>query len=277
MGPVGPRRRRRGSSGCARGRSGRPRSPRASRRAGARPTPLAAALGLGPDPVEVVRDARGGGVHRGDATGRADHDPRRVRVVLQRVRWARVTVGEEVVGEIGPGLLALVGVAAGDAVEDAALLARKTVRLRVLAGDERPFDRSLLDVPGAALLLCEPVHASRRRAPRQPALVVGRRAPRGGRAPGQVAYAAAVAAEGVPVERGRFGAAMAVSLENDGPVTLVLDSAELRAPRSTRLTLRRARRAFESRQIAQRSPGWMTSPPRARTRSSAAGRSSTAK
>ena len=74
--------------------------------------------------------------------------------MLQRVRWARVRVGDDVVGEIGPGLLALVGVAAGDTPDDAALLARKTARLRVLAVDERPFERALVDVPGAARL-CE--------------------------------------------------------------------------------------------------------------------------
>ncbi len=153
-----------------------------------------------------------------------------MRVVLQRVRWARVEVAGETVGAIGPGLLALVGVAAGDAAEDARLLARKTARLRVLAGDDRPFDRALLDVPGAALLCVSQftLLADLRR---------GNRPSWSAAAPPELAeplveaYAAAVAAEGVPVERGRFGAAMAVSLENDGPVTIVLDSDDLRAPR----------------------------------------------
>lgn len=155
-----------------------------------------------------------------------------MRVVLQRVRWARVAVGDEVVGSIGPGLLALVGVAAGDEPGDARLLARKTVRLRVLAGDERPFDRSLLDVPGAGLLCVSQftLLADVRR---------GNRPSWSAAAPPEVAeplveaYARAVAEEGVPVERGRFGAAMAVSLENDGPVTLVLDSADLARSRRT--------------------------------------------
>lgn len=155
-----------------------------------------------------------------------------MRVVLQRVRWARVAVGDEVAGEIGPGLLALVGVAVGDGPEEAALMARKTVRLRVLAGEERPFDRSLLDVPGAALLCVSQftLLGDVRR---------GNRPSWSAAAPPEVAeplveaYAEAVAAEGVPVARGRFGAAMAVSLENDGPVTLVLDSDGLRAPRSS--------------------------------------------
>jgi D-aminoacyl-tRNA deacylase len=151
--------------------------------------------------------------------------------VLQRVWWARVAVAGETVGEIGPGLLALVGVAAHDEAGDAALLARKTVRLRVLPGDERPFDRSLLDVPGAALLCVSQftllADVRRGNRPSWSAAAPPERAE-----PLVEAYAAAIAAEGVPVERGVFGAAMAVSLENDGPVTIVLDSAELRAPRS---------------------------------------------
>jgi D-aminoacyl-tRNA deacylase len=155
-----------------------------------------------------------------------------VRVVLQRVAWARVEVGGEVVGEVGRGLLALVGVAAADDAEDALRLARKTVRLRILAGDERPFDRSLVDVPGASLLCVSQftllADVSR-----------GNRPSWSGAAPPEAAeplveaYAAAVAREGVPVERGRFGAAMSVSLENDGPVTLVLDSAAPAARRAS--------------------------------------------
>lgn len=154
-----------------------------------------------------------------------------VRVVLQRVRRARVEVDGEVVGAIGPGLLALVGVAAGDGPDEARLLARKTVRLRVLAGDERPFDRSLLDVPGAALLCVSQftllADVRRGNRPSWSAAAPPERA-----APLVEAYASAVAGEGVPVERGRFGAAMSVSLENDGPVTIVLDSADLRGSRT---------------------------------------------
>jgi D-tyrosyl-tRNA(Tyr) deacylase len=153
-----------------------------------------------------------------------------MRVVLQRVRWARVAVDGEVVGSIGPGLVALVGVAEGDQAEDARLLARKTVRLRVLAGAERPFDLSLLDVPGAALLCVSQftLLADVRRGNRPSWSAAA--APEAAE-PLVEAYARAVADEGVPVERGRFGASMALSLENDGPVTLVLDSADLRAPR----------------------------------------------
>jgi D-tyrosyl-tRNA(Tyr) deacylase len=145
-----------------------------------------------------------------------------VRIVLQRVRWARVEVGGEEAGAIGPGLLALVGVARDDTPEEAVRLADKTVRLRLFDGPERPFDVPLADVPGAGLLCVSQftLLGDVRR---------GNRPSWSGAAPGDLAeplveaYAAAIALHGVPVARGRFGAHMTVSLENDGPVTLVLD------------------------------------------------------
>ena len=145
-----------------------------------------------------------------------------MRIVLQRVRWARVEVGGEEAGAIGPGLLALVGVARDDTPEEAVRLADKTVRLRLFDGSERPFDVPLADVPGAGLLCVSQftLLGDVRR---------GNRPSWSGAAPGDLAeplveaYAAAIASHGVPVARGRFGAHMTVSLENDGPVTLVLD------------------------------------------------------
>ncbi len=153
-----------------------------------------------------------------------------MRVVLQRVGWARVEVAGETVGEIGAGLLALVGVADGDTADDARRLADKTVRLRLFAGPERPFDRALTAVPGAGLLCVSQftLLADVRRGNRPS---WSRAARPEHAAPLVERYAAAVAAHGVPVARGRFGEAMAVSLENDGPVTLVLDSDALSAPR----------------------------------------------
>lgn len=152
-----------------------------------------------------------------------------MRIVLQRVRWARVEVGGEEVGAIGPGLLALVGAARGDTAEDAARLAGKTVRMRLFDGPERPFDLPLTEVPGAGLLCVSQftLLGDVRR---------GNRPSWSGAAPADEAeplveaYAAAVAAHGVTVARGRFGAHMAVSLDNDGPVTLVLDGTDLAAP-----------------------------------------------
>ncbi len=147
-----------------------------------------------------------------------------VRIVLQRVRWARVEVAGEEIGAIGSGLVALVGVAEGDTAEEARRLADKTARMRIFAGDERPFDRALTDVPGAALLCVSQftLLADLRRGNRPGWSGAAR--PEAAE-PLVEAYAAAVAAHGVPVARGRFGATMAVSLENDGPVTIVLDSA----------------------------------------------------
>ena len=160
----------------------------------------------------------------------APHYDPPMRVVLQRVRWATVDVDGERIAAIGPGLLALVGVAAGDGPEDARRLARKTARLRILAGGERPFDLALADVPGAELLCVSQftLLADVRRGNR-PSWAAA--APPEAAAPLVEAYAAAVEAEGVPVSRGRFAATMAVGLENDGPVTIVLDSAELAGPR----------------------------------------------
>lgn len=153
-----------------------------------------------------------------------------MRVVLQRVRWARVAVGDEVVGEIGAGLLALVGVEDGDTSAEARALAGKTVRLRLFASGDRPFDLPLTEVPGAGLLCVSQftLMADVRRGNRPS----WSRAARPEQAePLVAAYADAVAAHGVTVAHGRFGAMMGVSLENDGPVTLVIDSADLGGPR----------------------------------------------
>lgn len=146
-----------------------------------------------------------------------------MRIVLQRVAWARVEVEGAEVGAIGPGLLALVGVAEGDTEAEARRLADKTVRMRIFAGDERPFDRALTDVPGAALLCVSQftLLADLRRGNRPGWSAAARPEVA---APLVEAYAEAVAAHGVTVARGRFGAHMSVSLENDGPVTIVLDS-----------------------------------------------------
>ena len=113
--------------------------------------------------------------------------------------------------------------ATGDGPDDAKRLGEKTARLRILAGPERPFDLSLRDVEGAALLCVSQftLLADVRRGNR-PSWIGA--APPEVAAPLVDAYADAVAAHGIPVSRGRFGASMAVGLENDGPVTIVLDS-----------------------------------------------------
>jgi D-tyrosyl-tRNA(Tyr) deacylase len=140
-----------------------------------------------------------------------------------------VSVDAEVVGAIGPGLLALVGVAAGDGAADAGRLAAKTLRLRLFPDGDRAFERSLPDAGGELLCVSQFTLLGDVRRGNRPSWS-GAAAPEAA-APLVEAYADAVAAGGVAVARGRFGATMRVALENDGPVTLVLDTEDLAGPR----------------------------------------------
>lgn len=148
-----------------------------------------------------------------------------MRLVVQRVGSASVSVDGAVVGAIeGPGLLVLVGVTHTDTASDADRLAEKVWGLRILAGE-----RSCADL-GAPLLVVSQftLYADVRK---------GRRPSWSDAAPGSVgeplveAFVAALRRRGATVETGRFGAHMAVALVNDGPVTLVLDSALWALPR----------------------------------------------
>jgi D-tyrosyl-tRNA(Tyr) deacylase len=141
-----------------------------------------------------------------------------VRAVVQRVARASATPG----GAIGPGLCILLGVAAGDDEAVASRLAEKVARLRVFQNEAGKFDRSLLDTGGAALVVSQfTLIADATR---------GNRPSFSGAARPEVAeplyerFAAALAALGVEVATGTFGAAMQVELTGDGPVTIVLDA-----------------------------------------------------
>ena len=154
-----------------------------------------------------------------------------MRVLLQRVTRAAVSVGEETVGAIGPGLLALVGVTHDDTGEDAALLATKVANLRVFDDAAGAMNRSARDLLAAreevAVLVVSQftLYADARRG-RRPSFV--RAAPSSVAAPLVDRFAARLRGTGLPVAEGRFGAEMAVALVNDGPVTIWLDTAELR-------------------------------------------------
>jgi D-aminoacyl-tRNA deacylase len=143
------------------------------------------------------------------------------------VREARVTVDDQLVGAIGPGLCVLLGVAAGDSPAEAELLGRKVVGLRVFDDDAGHMNRALDEVGGALLVVSQfTLHADCRRG-RRPAFTAAAPA-----ADAQALYehfVTAVRASRVPVETGRFQARMALSLVNDGPVTIILDTDELRA------------------------------------------------
>jgi D-aminoacyl-tRNA deacylase len=145
-----------------------------------------------------------------------------VRAVIQRVSSAAVEVEGERVGAIGPGLSVLLGVAAGDGEEEAVRLAGRVARLRVFPNEEGRFDRSLLDTGGAALVVSQFTLIADTAKGNRPSFS-GAAAPEAAE-PLYERFCAALRAEGVVVEAGRFGARMTVRLANDGPVTIVLDS-----------------------------------------------------
>jgi D-tyrosyl-tRNA(Tyr) deacylase len=145
-----------------------------------------------------------------------------VRAVVQRVSSARVRVAQEVVAEMGPGLLALVGVARGDGPEQARALARKLVNLRVLADGEGRMNRSLLETGGTLGVVSQFTLLGDAREGRRPSFVEA--APPELAEPLVEAVAEEARQSGAPVVTGRFRAHMDVELVNAGPVTLLLDT-----------------------------------------------------
>jgi D-tyrosyl-tRNA(Tyr) deacylase len=152
-----------------------------------------------------------------------------VRVVIQRVTRASVTVDAHIVGEIASGLVLLVGVAPTDDGAVARRVAGKVAELRIFADDAGHFDRSLLDTGGAALVVSQFTLLADVRKGRRPGFTDA--AAPDVAAPIVDSFADALRALGVTVEMGVFGAKMSVSFVNDGPVTIVLDSADLDRPR----------------------------------------------
>ena len=144
-------------------------------------------------------------------------------VVLQRVREASVTVGEETVGAIDAGLVALVGVATEDGDAEVDHIARKTAELRIFEDEDGKMNRSVEETGGSVLAVSQFTLLADTRKGRRPSFV---RAARPEQAePLFERYVAALRARGVPVETGRFGARMLVRIENAGPVTVLLESA----------------------------------------------------
>ena len=144
-----------------------------------------------------------------------------MRVLLQRVSRARVTVDERVSGEIGMGLLLLVGVGKGDPPEQAERLAEKVANLRVFEDEHGKTNLALADVDGGALVVSQfTLYADLRKGRRpswtaaeDPAVAAER----------VEAFARALEERGVRVARGEFGAHMQVELVNDGPLTIWID------------------------------------------------------
>jgi len=145
-----------------------------------------------------------------------------VRAVVSRVAWARVVADGEPTGEIGHGLLVLVGVTHADTEADADWLAAKVAALRVFADDQGKMNRSLTETGGAALVVSQFTLYGDARRGRRPSYIAA--APPEQAAPLVEAVAKSLAGSGIPVATGRFGADMRVESAGDGPVTILLDS-----------------------------------------------------
>jgi D-tyrosyl-tRNA(Tyr) deacylase len=145
-----------------------------------------------------------------------------MKAVLQRVSRAKVTVAGQVVGEIGRGILVLLGVEQGDAESDARALADKTIQLRMFDDADGKMNLSLTEVGGALLVVSQFTLLGDCRKGRRPSFVAA--APLAEAERLYELFVAAAGAQGVRVATGKFRAMMDVELVNDGPVTLLLES-----------------------------------------------------
>ena len=152
-----------------------------------------------------------------------------MRAVLQRVSHASVSVDGEIAGRVGSGFLILAGVAEGDAESDLDLMADKIVNLRVFPDEEGRMNRSLLETGGGALVVSQfTLHADCRKG-RRPSFT--RAAPPESASALIDLFVERLRNRGVGVETGVFGAMMDVELVNAGPVTILLDTDDLKRPR----------------------------------------------
>ncbi|MEW6079659.1 MAG: D-aminoacyl-tRNA deacylase [Thermodesulfobacteriota bacterium] len=145
-----------------------------------------------------------------------------MKAVIQRVKKSSVAVDGAIVGRIGAGLLVLLGVADDDTESDADYLSSRIVQLRIFEDDAGKMNRSLLDTGGAMLVVSQFTLLADCRKGRRPSFANA--APPDRAVPLYEYFTRRVREAGVTTATGRFGAMMDVSLINDGPVTIVLDS-----------------------------------------------------
>lgn len=142
--------------------------------------------------------------------------------VIQRVKEASVSVGEETVGSIGPGMLVFLGVAETDTESDISYTADKAVNLRIFADEQGKMNRSLIDEAGQMLVVSQFTLLADCRKGRRPSFVKAADPKKAESC--YLRFVDMVRQKGVSAETGRFKAMMDVSLVNDGPVTLIVDS-----------------------------------------------------
>jgi D-tyrosyl-tRNA(Tyr) deacylase len=144
-----------------------------------------------------------------------------MRIILQRVSQARVTVDGEAIAQIGPGLVLLVGVAPHDQQDQARYLADKIAHLRIFEDQDGKMNRSILDVGGEVIIVSQFTLFADTRKGRRPSFTDA--APPPIAEPLVEQFAAFLMELGVPTQNGEFGAHMLVEIANDGPVTIILE------------------------------------------------------
>ena len=149
-----------------------------------------------------------------------------MRAVLQRVTQARVDIAGKTVGQIDQGFLVLLGVCAQDYAQDMEILAKKTAELRVFADENGKMNRSLLDIEGQVLVVSQFTLYADTSHGRRPSFLEA--APPDQAIPLYEGFCTCLQEKGIVVRKGIFGADMQVSLCNDGPVTIILDTAQWR-------------------------------------------------
>ena len=145
-----------------------------------------------------------------------------MRAVVQRVKQSSVTTANEIIGQIGSGLLVLLGVAKGDTAKDVDYLANKIINLRIFEDEERKMNRSLLETGGELLVVSQFTLLADCRKGRRPSFIEAAEPEKATDL--YEKFVKVVRAKGVTVQTGRFRAMMEVALINDGPVTIIIES-----------------------------------------------------
>ena len=145
-----------------------------------------------------------------------------MRAVVQRVKQSTVTTDNKIVGQIGSGLLVLLGVAKGDTAKDADYLANKIINLRIFEDEDRKMNRSLLETGGELLAVSQFTLLADCRKGRRPSFIEAAEPEKATDL--YETFVNMVRAKGVTVQTGRFRAMMEVALINDGPVTIIIES-----------------------------------------------------